>query len=289
MKSLSKTTRKVNGRYEVGLIWKDSIRALPNNRVIAEKRLELLERRLERDTQLKVKYTETIENDLQKGYIKKLEDQELVETDAHEWYLPHHAVVHPDKPRKVRRVSDAAAWCQGISLNDCLSSGPDLLNSLVGILMRPRQELVAVSADIKAMFNQVAVPKEDQLTLRFLWRKKPSDKVDVYQYVRHIFGAKCSPACANFALQRTAQDNIAAFPLEAEAVRRNFYMDDLFKSVSSLLEACNLQAGLVKLLSLGGVNLTKWISNNKDFISLVPEKDRAQVLEWEICCPLREP
>ena len=276
LKSLSKTTRKVNGRYEVGLIWKDLIRALPNNRVIAEKRLELLERRLERDSQLKVKYTETIENDLQKGYIKKLEDQELVETDAREWYLPHHAVVHPHKPGKVRRVSDAAARCQGISLNDCLSSGPDLLNSLVGILMRFRQELVAVSADIEAMFNQVAVPKEDQLVLRFLWRKKPSDKVDVYQYVRHIFGAKCSPACANYALQRTAQDNIAAFPLEAEAVRRNFYMDDLFKSVSSLLEACNLQAGLVKLLSLGGFNLTKWILNNKDFISLVPEKDRAQ-------------
>ena len=32
----------------------------------------------------------------------------------------------------------------------------------------------------------------------------------------------------------------------------------------------------MKLLSLGGFNLTKWISNNKDFISLVPEKDRAQ-------------
>ena len=113
LKSLSKTTRKVNGRYEVGLIWKDSIRALPNNRVIAEKRLELLERRLERDSQLKVKYTETVENDLQKGYIKKLEDQELVETDAREWYLPHHAVVHPHKPGKVRRVSDAAARAKG--------------------------------------------------------------------------------------------------------------------------------------------------------------------------------
>ena len=219
---------------------------------------------------MKFKYTETIENDLQKGYIKKLEDQELVETDAREWYLPHHAVVHPHKPGKVRRVSDAAARCQGISLNDCLSSGPDLLNSLVGIPMRFRQELVW----LVGMLNQVAVPKEDQLVLRFLWRKKPSDKVDVYQYVRHIFGAKCSPACANYALQRTAQDNIAAFLLEAEAVRRSFYMDDLFKSVSVL--ACNLQAGLVKLLSLGGFNLTKWISNNKDFISLVPEKDRAQ-------------
>ena len=40
-------------------------------------------------------------------------------------------------------------------------------------------------------------------------------------------------------------------------------MDDLFKSVPSLLEACSLQAGLESLLSLGGFRLTKWISNEK--------------------------
>ena len=52
-------------------------------------------------------------------------------------------------------------------------------------------------------------------------------------------------------------------------------MDDLFKSVPSFLEACNLQAGLVKLLSLGGFNLTKWISNDIDFLNAVPEKEQS--------------
>ena len=102
LESLSKTTHKVDGRYEVGLIWKDSSTALPNNRVVAEKCLELLEKCLEKDPQLQIKYAETIENDLQKGYVKKLEDQELAAADAHEWYLPHHAVLHPHKPGKVR-------------------------------------------------------------------------------------------------------------------------------------------------------------------------------------------
>ena len=133
-----------------------------------------------------------------------------------------------------------------------------------------------MSADIEAMFNQVAVPEEDQSVLRFVWRPTPEDRVDVYQYVRHIFGAKCSPTCSNYALRRTAQDNKDSFPLEAEVVERNFYMDDLSKSVPSLLEAYSLQVGLVNLLSLGGFRLTKWISNDKHLLNAIPVEERAQ-------------
>ena len=46
--------------------------------------------------------------------------------------------------------------------------------------MRFIQESIASSADIEAMFNQVAVPEEDQSALRFVWRRTPEDNVDVY-------------------------------------------------------------------------------------------------------------
>ena len=57
------------------------------------------------------------------------------------------------------------------------------------------------------MFNQVAVPETDQGALRFLWRQSPESPIEVYQYVRHIFGAKCAPTCPNYALLRSAEDN----------------------------------------------------------------------------------
>ncbi|XP_022806184.1 uncharacterized protein LOC111343295 [Stylophora pistillata] len=172
LESLEKTTCKVDERCQS----------------LSRKTLHLLEKRLESDPELRAKYRQTIDDDLQKGYIKKLSEQELSESTPRVWYLPHHPVLNPHKPGKVRRVSDAAAKYQGTSLNNQLSSGPDLLNSLIGILMRFRQELIAMSADIEAMFNQVAVPEEDQSVLRFVWRRTPEDKVDVYQYLRHIFG-----------------------------------------------------------------------------------------------------
>ena len=48
----------------------------------------------------------------------------------------------------------------------------------------------------------------------------------------HIFEAKSSPCCANKALNLTAQDNEESYSPEViKAVRRNFYVDDVFKSV----------------------------------------------------------
>ena len=68
------------------------------------------------------------------------------------WYLPHDPVVNPNKPGKVRRVANAAAKFRGQSLNSNLITGPDLLNNLVGILLRFRENPVAILSDIEGMF-----------------------------------------------------------------------------------------------------------------------------------------
>ena len=165
--------------------------------------------------------------------------------------------------------ADAAAKFQGSSLNSHLLSGPDLLNNLVGIFMRFREEKVALSVDIEAMFNQVAVPEADQGALRFLWRRSPESPIEVYPYVRHIFGAKCAPTCSNHALLKSAGDNEMKFPIASLAVKQNFYMDDFFKSVKSTGEAIEIKQQRAEMLNQGDFHLTKWISNEKEVIEQI--------------------
>ena len=74
----------------------------------------------------------------------------------------------PCKPEKVCAVFDAASTFAGTLLNNELLQGPDLTNNLVGILIRFRQDPIALIADIEAMFHQVRVTPDDCDALQFL-------------------------------------------------------------------------------------------------------------------------
>ena len=258
LKILEETTYHDGNRYHVGMLWTEADSSLPNNYFSALVQLKSLERRLDKDPELKQLYAKTIHDDFNKGYITKVDKSDCFKVDQpREWYLPHHPVVHPHKPGKVRRVLNGAAKSQGQSLNNALLTGPDLLQSLIHILIRFRQHKYAVSADIEGMFLQVGVIPKDQPSLRFLWREDPAAEVAVYQYIRHIFGSKDSPTCANYSLKRTGSDNQDTFPEAAKSVHRNFYME----SSPTVEEASNKAKDLVALLAKGGFNLTKFVSN----------------------------
>ena len=70
------------------------------------------------------------------------------------------------------------------------------------------------------------------------WRSGLATSIQgVYEYTRHIFGAKRSPTCANNALLQAGIDNRESHPIAAKAIKRNFYMDDFTKSVATMKEA----------------------------------------------------
>ena len=265
IRTLEQTTRFNGERYEVGLLWREDEVKLPNNFYSAIGQLKSLERRLQKDDILRKRYQETIDTDVKAGYVCKNQQIELNEIrDKHHWYLPHHPVINPHKPEKVRRACNAAAKYQGVALNDKLLSGPDLLQSLIGIIFRFREHQIVFSADIEEMFLQVAVPNDDSRCLRSLWREDPEQSIEIYEYIRHVVGAKSSPTCANYALHQVAKDNAKEDENRVKAVQRNFYMDNFLKSVRTPEEAIEIYQKVREILSKGGFKLTKWIISDEE-------------------------
>ena len=196
-----------------------------------------------------------------------------------QWYLPHHPGKHPYKPGKVRRVCNAASKFKGVSLNDKLPSGPDLLRNLVEIVFRFREHEKAMTADIESMFLQVAVPKEECKCLRFLWRDKPSDTVGNYEYTRHVFGAKSSPTCVYYGFQQGGRDNKVEFPEASFTIDRIFYMDDLVKSVDTPQQAIESYRQLVETLKRSGFIWKKWAGNCLEVTENIPLENRLEAKE----------
>ena len=78
-------------------------------------------------------------------------------------------VLRPESTRApVRIVSNSSATYQGHKLNDYWQNG--LLNGLFGVILRFRENKVALTADISKMYHRVLIPLEDQHMHQFLWR-----------------------------------------------------------------------------------------------------------------------
>lgn len=103
------------------------------------------------------------------AYARKMGTEEIVSVSQRTWYLPHHPVFNPKNPNKIRVVFDAEATCKEKNLNNSLCTVPDLLNSLVGILLGFRNNKIALVADVEATFHQVKMTKTDSDSLRFFW------------------------------------------------------------------------------------------------------------------------
>ena len=184
----------VDGHYQLDLPFRE-IPDFPNNRSLAERRLNSLKMRLKKDRELHTKHKAGVDDYVNKGYavkIKSSESENPVAEEDNGCGIPHHPVIHPQKPSKPRIVFDCAAKYDDVSLNSKLLQGPDMTNTLVGVLTGFRQDPVAFLADIEAMFCQVSVSPEHRKFLKFLWWKDGDYEQlpEEYEMLVHLFGAK---------------------------------------------------------------------------------------------------
>jgi hypothetical protein len=77
-----------------------------------------------------------------------------------------------------------------------------------------------------------------------------------------VFGAASSPGASNFALKQTAKDNAGQFSIECiKTLEKDFYVDDLLKSVLISQSAVDLLQELCNIDEKGGFYLHKIITN----------------------------
>ncbi|GBN02410.1 hypothetical protein AVEN_19021-1 [Araneus ventricosus] len=80
------------------------------------------------------------------------------------------------------------------SLNQCLESGPNLLELVPSLLLRFREHKYGIVAGIEITFLQISVRPEDRNFLKvFWWDGKENVDPKIKWHARVVFGVKSSP------------------------------------------------------------------------------------------------
>ena len=244
--------RDESGRYVVSWPRKPQARKnLALNKALSETRHRPMVRRRTSDEY--TAYDSQLKTFLEEGHI------ELVPKDCIPGaYLPHQGVVKMDRETtKLRIVHDASAKSEGgLSLNDALEKGPNLLPLLWGILLRFRIGNVGIVGDLEKAFLQLFLHEEDRNVCCFMWLN-PQEEIDVYRYRKVFFGAKSSP----FLLQVVPEQIGDGLP-----ILRSLYMDDQVNSFEKTEKAREFWKEAIRIFKDGGFNLPKFRSNDEDLL-----------------------
>lgn len=270
-----------SGNWSAPLPFRSPRPKLPNNKQQAFHRARILDNSLKKNPLKKSHFVSFMKDIFDNGHAERAPPLEESEEC---WYLPLFGVYHPKKPNQIRGVFDASAKHQGVSLNDVLLSGPDLTNSLLGVLLRFRREPIAVSADIQKMFYCFLVDEKHRNLLRFLWYadNDPEKELIEYRMKVHVFGNSPSPAVATYGLQRTADISEDEFGADVkEFVAKDFYVDDGLTSCPTVDRAVDLMKRTQQALDVNGnLRLHKIASNSKKVMGAFPSEDLAKDLAY---------
>lgn len=263
------TGRLRSGRFITRLPLLTHRPPLGASRMLAEKRLVSMERRMKRDTLFRQKYVD---------FMREYEDLGHMTVTSIDWrslehyFLPHHAVLKSPES-KIRVVFDGSApTSTGVSLNQCLHAGPKLHRDITDILMNFRKHQVVFVADIRMMFRQTVIHPDDRQYQLILWRESSDQPILVYELNTNTYGLKSSPFISIRTLLELATRERLRFPRASAILESDLFVDDVCTGANSVEEALILRDELVELLRTGGYELRKWLSNSPVLLAGLPEE-----------------
>ncbi|UYV80233.1 hypothetical protein LAZ67_18002105 [Cordylochernes scorpioides] len=201
-------------------------------------------------------YDRVFQEWLAEGFIAKVTSEDL-NRKCH--YLSHHPVVKANSnTTKIRPVFDASCKDKGnLSLNDCLASGPNVIEQIPAILLKFREKAIGVIADFRKAFLQIEVKEEDRDYLRFLWWKN-NHQIQVFRYKRVVFGVTCSPYLLGAVILHHLKGVSSEFGALPQKLMECLYIDNCVTSVDTEAELVDLVEKSTEIFAKAKMDLRMW-------------------------------
>lgn len=273
------TKRGSDGRYVVRLPFKREREKLGRTRHIAVSNLLKLEKKFKQSPELKERYKNCILDYLQSGHavpVHKTENYFLRKNGEEQsydcFYLPHLAVVKEQSTStKTRVVFNASSKSSnGVSLNDTLLIGPTIQYDVIDKINRFRIRKYAFICDVTKMYRQIKMSEDDWQYQRFVWRDNEDDPIQEFSLSTVVFGEASAPFSAIRTVQQIATDYQESYPLAAEILLDNSYVDDLHQNKDTIKEAIDSRDELTYVMRSAGMELSKWASNCSEILDGMP-------------------
>lgn len=265
------TTRVLgDGSFQVDMLLKTNREheKLGDSFTMAKKRFFNLEKRFQRDNNLFLEYKKFIDEYVSLGHAKYVPLTYKNDTGCNKYFLPHHCVIRESSSTtKLRVVFDASMKSStNFSLNDITLKGYRVQPEIVDILCRFRSFKYVLIVDIEKMYRQIKVDPSQLFLQNILWRDNPNHNLQCIELQTVTYGTKAAPFLATRVLHELGIKNLKTFPLAANTIVKQCYVDDILGGAKDLDALLELKNQLTKLLGSANFNLHKWGSNSKEFL-----------------------
>ncbi|XP_070067080.1 uncharacterized protein [Drosophila virilis] len=238
-------TFRPNGEYSVRLPLRLSLDQLGDSYQQALRRFLILERKLGRNPTLKTQYATFIKEYPDLNHMSLVS---LAALGQCKYYLPHHCVLKSYHPTETVFDTDAFTYIRN----------------------RPHRRHM----------QNVSMRTSRTYLHGILCRYSQHQKLQTYKVDTVTYGTKPASLLSVRAMHQLAMDEQKAFPIGADIIKRDFYVDDLISGGGCVQEAVEILKQTSGLLAKGNFKLRKPVSGYATVLQSISDEDRESLLKF---------